>query len=161
MRPVASFTRRRMAGRSDGTLSFVVEAEPETDVLTNRTGFVVLHPIEGVAGKPVKVLHEDGREELSVFPDHIDPECPFTDIRALSHEIAPEIWATCTMEGDAFEMEDQRNWSDASYKTYVRPLRRPWPYRLPKGQKFTQAVRLQVSGTLPAGTSENHVHLSD
>ena len=26
------------------------------------------------------------------------------------------------MEGDTFEMEDQRNWSDASYKTYVRPL---------------------------------------
>ena len=148
--------RARMAGRSDGTLSFVVEAEPETDVLTNRTGFVVLHPIEGVAGKPVEVLHEDGREELSVFPDHIDPECPFTDIRALSHEITSEIWATCTMEGDAFEMEDQRNWSDASYKTYVRPLRRTWPYRLPKGKKFTQAVRLQVSGTLPAGTPENH-----
>ena len=145
----------RMVGRSDGTLSFVAEAEPETDVLTNRTGFIVLHPIEGVAGKPVTVLHEDGREELSVFPDHIDPKCPFTDIRALSHEIAPGIWATCTMEGDAFEMEDQRNWSDASYKTYVRPLRSPWPYSLPKGQKFTQAVRLEVSGTLPARTSES------
>lgn len=145
----------RIAGGSDGALSFVVEAEPETDVLTNRTGFVVLHPIEGLAGKPVKVLHEDGREELSLFPDYIDPKCPFTDIRALSHEIVPGIWATCTMEGDAFEMEDQRNWSDASYKTYVRPLRRPWPYRLPKGKKFTQVVRLQLLGTLPAGTSKN------
>lgn len=145
----------RIAGGSDGALSFVVEAEPETDVLTNRTGFVVLHPIEGLAGKPVKVLHEDGREELSLFPDYIDPKCPFTDIRALSHEIVPGIWATCTMEDDAFEMEDQRNWSDASYKTYVRPLRRPWPYRLPKGEKFTQVVRLQLLGTLPAGTSKN------
>lgn len=145
----------RIAGGSDGALSFVVEAEPETDVLTNRTGFVVLHPIEGLAGKPVKVLHEDGREELSLFPDYIDPKCPFTDIRALSHEIVPGVWATCTMEGDAFEMEDQRNWSDASYKTYVRPLRRPWPYRLPKGKKFTQVVRLQLLGTLPAGTSKN------
>ncbi|PAQ07068.1 hypothetical protein [Mesorhizobium temperatum] len=145
----------RIAGGSDGALSFVVEAEPETDVLTNRTGFVVLHPIEGLAGKPVKVLHEDGREELSLFPDYIDPKCPFTGIRALSHEIVPGIWATCTMEGDAFEMEDQRNWSDASYKTYVRPLRRPWPYRLPKGEKFTQVVRLQLLGTLPAGTSKN------
>ncbi|WP_292590877.1 hypothetical protein [Mesorhizobium sp.] len=115
----------------------------------------MLHPIEGLAGKPVKVLHEDGREELSLFPDYIDPKCPFTDIRALSHEIVPGIWATCTMEGDAFEMEDQRNWSDASYKTYVRPLRRPWPYRLPKGEKFTQVVRLQLLGTLPAGTSKN------
>lgn len=144
----------RIAGGSDGALSFVVEAEPETDVMTNRTGFVVLHPIEGLAGKPVKVLHEDGREKLSLFPDYIDPRCPFTDIRALSHEIMPGIWATCTMEGDAFEMEDQRNWSDASYKTYVRPLRRPWPYRLPKGEKFTQAVRLQLLGTLPAASSK-------
>lgn len=146
----------RISGRSDGTLSFVAEAEPETEMLTNRTGFVVLHPIDGVAGKPVKVQHEDGGEQSSVFPDHIDPKCPFTDIRALSHEIAPGIWATCTMEGDAFEMEDQRNWSDASYKTYVRPLRRPWPYTLPKGEKFAQAVRLEVSGTLPAATSESH-----
>jgi hypothetical protein len=145
----------RISGSSDGALSFVAEAEPEIDLLTNRTGFVVLHPIEALAGKPIKVLHEDGRDELSLFPDYIDPKCPFTDIRALSHEIAPGIWATCTMDGDAFEMEDQRNWSDASYKTYVRPLRLPWPYRLPKGQKFTQAVRLHVLGKLPAGTSEN------
>lgn len=139
----------RISGNAAGSLSFVVEAEPRTDVLTNRTGFIVLHPIKGVAGRPVKVLHEDGREELSVFPDTVDPRCPFTDIRALSHEIAPGVRATCTMEGDAYEMEDQRNWTDASYKTYVRPLRRPWPYTLAKGRKFTQAVRLDISGALP------------
>ncbi len=155
----ADLTRRivyqaRIEGASDGTLSFVAEAEPETDLLTNRTGFVVLHPID-VAGNPVKILKADGSEQLSVFPDYIDPRCPFTDIRALSHEVAPKVWAICTMEGDAFEMEDQRNWSDASYKTYVRPLRRPWPYTLTKGEKFTQAIRLRVSGALPAAASEN------
>lgn len=139
----------RISGRSDGALSFIAQAEPETDFLTNRTGFIVLHPIETLAGMPVKVLREDGSEELSLFPGDIDPKCPFTDIRALSHEIGPGIWATCTMEGDVFEMEDQRNWSDASYKTYVRPLRRPWPYSLPQGQKFTQSIRLDVLGTLP------------
>lgn len=143
----------RITGKDDGSLSFVAQAEPQTDVLTNRTGFVVLHPIEGVAGRPVKVLHDDGREEFSTFPDQVDPKCPFTDIRALSHEIAPGVWATCTMEGDAYEMEDQRNWSDASYKTYVRPLRRPWPYKLEEREKFTQAVRLDITGTLPDGTS--------
>lgn len=143
----------RIDGTGDGSLSFTAEAEPETDVLTNRTGFIVLHPIEGVAGQPVEVLHVDGREELSAFPNHVDPRCPFTNIRALSHEIAPGVWATCTMEGEAFEMEDQRNWSDASYKTYVRPLRRPWPYTLPKGQRFTQAIRLGISGRLPANAA--------
>jgi hypothetical protein len=137
-------------GEADGTLSFEVVAEPKTDVQTNRTGFIVLHPLEGVAGKAVKVLHVDGREEVATFPEAIDPMCPFQDIRALSHEISPGVWATCTMEGDTFEMEDQRNWSDASYKTYVRPLSRPWPYTLAKGQKVAQAVRLAVSGRLPA-----------
>ena len=42
----------------------------------------------------------------------------------------------CRMEGDAFEMEDQRNWMDASYKTYVRPLALPWPYTIAQGEKL-------------------------
>jgi hypothetical protein len=50
------------------------------------------------------------------------------------------------MEGDTFEMEDQRNWGDASYKTYVRPLALPWGYTLPKGSRHEQAVRLSLSG---------------
>ena len=131
-----------ISGQSDGSLSFEAVAEPKTDVLTNRTGFIVLHPIEGVAGHAVKVLHVDGSEEHSTFPETIDPRCPFKDVRALSHEIAPGTWATCTMEGDAFETEDQRNWSDASYKTYIRPLTKPWPYTLQKDEKIFQSVKL-------------------
>ena len=38
------------------------------------------------------------------------------------------------MEGDTFEMEDHRNWTDASFKTYVRPLALPWPYTLQGGR---------------------------
>jgi len=153
----------RITGRPDGNLDFDVVAEPQTDILTNRTGFVVLHPIEGIAGQPVKVLHVDGREENARFPELIDPAQPFYDIRALSHEIVPGVWATCTMEGDAFEMEDQRNWSDASYKTYVRPLALPWPYTVPKGEKVTQAVRLRFDGRVPAaaaGTGPSQVTLA-
>ena len=43
-------------------------------------------------------------------------------------------------------MEDQRNWTDASYKTYVRPLALPWPYTLAAGAKFEQAITLTVTG---------------
>src|SRR6187401_3147669 len=101
-----------IAGRSDGSLLFEAVALPETDVLTNRTGFIVLHPVAGVAGQPVKVLHVDGREENARFPDVIDPMCPFQDIRALTHRVKPGTSVTCSFEGDTFEMEDQRNWSD-------------------------------------------------
>jgi hypothetical protein len=141
-----------ITGTPDGSLSFTAVAEPVTDVETNRTGFIVLHPVEGVAGRPVKVEHTDGRVEVSTFPALVDPVQPFFDIRALSHEVLPGVWATCRMEGDAFEMEDQRNWSDASYKTYVRPLARPWPYVLKAGAALRQSVTVTLSGALPATT---------
>ena len=140
----------KISGKSDGSLAFEVVAEPETDVVTNRTGFIVLHPA-GLAGQGVKVTHVDGREEAARFPTEISPAQPIFDIRALSHEIAPGVFATCRMEGDAFEMEDQRNWGDASYKTYVRPLALPWGYTLAKGSRHEQAVRLSIAGSVPAG----------
>ncbi|MBU2148810.1 MAG: hypothetical protein KKD02_20925 [Alphaproteobacteria bacterium] len=144
-----------ITGGSDGALTFEAVATPQTDVLTNRTGFIVLHPLDGVAGQPVKILKVDGSETLSTFPEIINPMCPFKDLRALSHEFAPGSWATCTMEGDTFEMEDQRNWSDASYKTYVRPLTQPWPYVLPKGEPVAQKVSLTISGKPPSAAASD------
>jgi hypothetical protein len=135
----------RITGSSEGALAFEAVATPETDFVTNRAGFVVLHPA-GLAGQKLKVAHVDGREEETRFPEWISPSQPVFDIRALSHEAGPGLWATCRMEGDAFEMEDQRNWTDASYKTYVRPLALPWGYTLAKGSRHEQSVRLSFTG---------------
>src|SRR5262249_23606731 len=139
----------KIEGRSDGSLSFDAVAAAETEVLTNRTGFVVLHPLAGVSGRPVRVVHTDGSVALERFPALISPSQPIFDIRSLAYEIAPGVWATCAMQGDAFEMEDHRNWSDASYKTYIRPLGKPWPYVLPQGTRHEQSVRLSIAGTVP------------
>jgi D-apionolactonase len=143
----------RITGSSDGVLAFDAVATPQTDFVTNRTGFVVLHPA-GLAGQKLRVTHIDGREEETLFPERISPSQPVLDIRALSHEVAPGLWATCRMEGDAFEMEDQRNWTDASYKTYVRPLALPWGYTLPKGSRNEQSVRLSFPGVGVARSAE-------
>src|SRR5918996_1089705 len=139
----------RITGASDGSLAFEATGTAATDFLTNRTGFVLLHPIEGVAGEPVEVLHVDGAGEHATFPALIDPVCPFQDVRALTHEVLPGVKVTCTMEGDAFEMEDHRNWNDASYKTYVRPLAKPWPYMIKAGDTTEQSVRLALEGEAP------------
>ena len=48
-------------------------------------------------------------------------------------------------------MEDHRNWMDASYKTYVRPLALPWPYTLKKGEKISQSVTLKLEGSAAKG----------
>jgi hypothetical protein len=143
----------RIVGTRDGTLRAEATGRAVTDFVTNRTGFVVLHPIAGVSGQPVEVLHVDGAVERARFPDLVDPMCPFQSIRALTHTVLPGLGVTCRMEGDAFEMEDHRNWTDASYKTYVRPLALPWPYTIKAGETMTQSVTLTVSGTLPAAVA--------
>jgi hypothetical protein len=133
------------------SLEFTGIAVPKTDFLTARTGFVVLHPLKGVAGCPVTVEHVDGKVVNSKFPQLIDPIQPFLHIRALTHEVVPGLKATVRMEGDTWEMEDHRNWTDASFKTYVRPLALPWPYTLKAGETVRQSVKVTLSGSARGG----------
>jgi D-apionolactonase len=136
----------RISGTADGTVRFEGKGTAVTDFLTNRTGFVVLHPVQGVSGRPVTVQHVDGRKVETHFPETIDPKQPIMDVHALSHDVTAGLRVTCTMTGDTFEMEDQRNWTDASYKTYVRPLGLPFPYRLSSGEIVEQAVEIRFAG---------------
>lgn len=43
----------------------------------------------------------------------------------------PVIASFAFSGADLFEMEDQRQWLDASFKTYYRPLRQPWSVPMP------------------------------
>lgn len=111
---------------------------------TNRAGFTVLHPICDVAGHNVTVDHSDGTREETTFPDFIEPWQPFVDITALTHRVN-DLSVTCQFQGDTFEMEDQRQWGDASFKTYNRPLAKPWPYKIEDGSVLEQSVCLTWS----------------
>lgn len=126
------------------SVRFSADCVSDADFETARAGFVVLHPVIGVAGEPVTITHGDGSVEEARWPDTIEPWQPFKDIAQIMHRVAPGILATTKFVGDVFEMEDQRNWTDASYKTYVRPLALPWPYLVPQGQRFGQRISVEV-----------------
>jgi hypothetical protein len=138
-----------ISGSADGKLTFHVVAHPKTPFLTARCGFAVLHPLNGVTGRPARIEHVNGEIEQGVFPELIEPWQPFTKIRSITHEVAPGVVACCRMEGDIFEMEDQRNWSDASYKTYVRPITLPWPYTMEQGIPNEQSIELHIEDSNP------------
>jgi len=141
----------RITGNANGLITFDVTAEPRTPFLTARCGFAVLHPLDGIVGQPAIIEHVDGSRQQAAFPDLIAPSQPFKEIRAIEHQVTPRISARCRTTGDVFEMEDQRNWSDASYKTYVRPLALPWPYVMESGVRNHQSVELRITDT-SAGT---------
>ena len=48
-------------------------------------------------------------------------------------------------EGILFEMEDQRNWGDASFKIYSGSLLDPFPYLEKGGTNFSQTVKIDVA----------------
>jgi hypothetical protein len=135
-----------IVGHADGSLRFHSRGQAVTAFVTNRTGFVVLHPIAELAGQEALLVDVEGRSSQSRFPELIDPVQPMMNLRSIRHAFAPGAMVECRMEGDAYEMEDQRNWTDASYKTYVRPLAQPWPYTLDAGTELDQTVTLAVSG---------------
>jgi D-apionolactonase len=129
---------------TERAIVFSADCVSDADFETARAGFVVLHPVVGVAGQPVDISHGDGRVEHAHWPDRIEPWQPFKDISAITHQVAPGVAAVTQFAGDVFEMEDQRNWTDGSYKTYVRPLALPWPYLIPKCQPFSQRVTVEI-----------------
>ncbi len=140
--------RGSFLGEANGTLRYEFAGEARTTFLRNRIGFCVLHPIRECAGMPAKQIRIDGAEVASRFPDLIEPQIfgqsSFRDLRAVAHEVAAGLWAELEFEGDTFEMEDQRNWTDASFKTYCTPLARAFPVEVQAGTRIHQAVTLKL-----------------
>ena len=139
------FWRGTIDGNSAGKLVFTFDGEARSTFLRNRIGFCLLHG-PSAAGKPCRVVTVDDEMVEGHFPALISPHQPFKNIRTVSHEVTAGIWARVRLEGDIFEMEDQRNWTDASFKTYCTPLDLPRPVRVSKGTKILQKMELVLEG---------------
>jgi hypothetical protein len=150
--------RATIAGEADGSIRFAMDGQARTTFLRNRIGFCLLHP-DSCAGTAARIEHVDGVVEASRFPRYIAPQAvvdgvihpayPFADMAALSHEAAPGVWAEVRFAGEIFEMEDQRNWIDGSYKTYGTPLRLPFPAEVAAGTRVEQLVTLTLNDDRP------------
>jgi hypothetical protein len=140
-------------GDASGKVEFSIEGEAQTSFLKNRIGFCILHPVEGFAGKTAQVVQTNGAVAYVEIPTAISPHQPVFDMREIRWEVTPGCMAHLLMEGEVFEMEDQRNWTDASFKTYCTPLGLPFPVAVQRGEKVTQKITLQLQGEIP-GTAK-------
>ncbi len=138
-----------IVGHADGSLDFTMDGVATTAFRRNRIGFCILHPAAW-QGKPCLVEHVDSRRVEGAFPLAISPHQPFFDLRAITQTLPGGTQVEVRMEGDTFEMEDQRNWTDASYKTYSTPLAIPYPVQVNPGDRVQQAVRIRLHGPMPA-----------
>jgi hypothetical protein len=135
-----------ITGTAEGTITFSMDGAARSTFWRNRIGFCVLHPAN-LAGHSARVVHVNGEAEPASFPvDFVSdqPVMPFAEMASIMHAVLPGIQAEVVFSGDVFEMEDQRNWTDASYKTFCTPLRLPYPVEIQAGTRVAQKVTLRL-----------------
>lgn len=135
-------------GTADGTVTFEIQGEALQSIKRNRAGFCILHPIKGIAGQAAEIHHPDKSMETKQFPILVSPENPFKEVRKLRWKMK-DVWFEVAMSGDVFETEDQRNWTDASYKTFCTPQNIPIPVQLKRGDQVYQKVVFHPVSPLP------------
>ncbi|MBK9679006.1 MAG: hypothetical protein IPO69_09090 [Saprospiraceae bacterium] len=131
-------------GDEQDTITFHFKGRATTEFLRNRIGICVLHPIKECLGAPAVIEQPSGEKVSSHFSGLIDPGIVFGDIRKLSWQSANGLEAIIDFEGDTFETEDQRNWSDNSFKTYSTPVSIPFPVLVRVGDIVEQKVILKI-----------------
>src|SRR5438270_380407 len=142
------FWHGTLVGSAEGKVEYTFDGHAQSTFLRNRIGFCLLHG-QSAAGRPWLLEMTSGEKVKGRFPEFIAPHQPAKDLRAVAHEFMNGRWAYVRFEGDIFEMEDQRNWTDASFKTYCTPLELAYPVEVKKGTQIRQKITLHLEGDIP------------
>jgi len=139
-------------GTADGSCSFSMDGSAVTAFPYRRIGICVLHPPGEFAGRRFSATG-GGRAISGQLPALVAPPGPsagideplipaFTRLVLSGRHVSAEFSFT----GDHFEIEDQRNWTDASFKSYSRlPVVSAEPEHLAAGTRLQQAVSVSAT----------------
>jgi hypothetical protein len=129
------------------SLRFQITGQVLRDMEVCRLGLVVLHPVESMVGSQLAAIGPQTDQRLAVSgilaPQPIAnavPQAMTEPFAKLLVERADFGRLELQFEGDLFELEDQRNWGDASFKTYCTPLRLGFPRALKAGTSIVHSV---------------------
>jgi D-apionolactonase len=144
--------RATIVGTSDGTISYSMDGTANSAFRHNKIGFNVHHALPETVGQPFRAHTPDG-EVTGTMPEHIDPQriengtltamFPAYDSIVMSTRGGVDV--RFDFEGDLFEMQDHRNWTDANFKSYGTPLAVPYPMDVAPGERIHQKVSVSVA----------------
>ena len=155
-------------GSSDGTIRYTMDAVANNAFRYCKIGFNIHHPPQE-AGRPYRARGPEGTS-TGELPELVEPQrneggrltALFSPYDSLEIDHDDGLTVRFGFEGDLFEMQDHRNWTDGNYKSYGTPLSIPWPMDATAGERFHQMVSVSVAGrpaTSAAGTMEAGVEL--
>ena len=136
-----------IAGDESGRVEFVFDGQAKQHLAYNRIGICVHHPWRETAGEHFVARTPDG-DLAGSFPNLIGPQAVvdgtyqalFPAFDRLEVELAGGGSLLLEFEGDLWETEDHRNWTDANFKTYSTPIGLGRPAPLGAGQALRQRL---------------------
>ncbi len=141
-----------ITGLPDGTIRYAMDAVANGAFRYCKIGFNIHHPPQE-AGRAYRARGPAGPSS-GVLPVLIEPQrnengrltalFPPYDSLEIDHDDG--LTVRFAFEGDMFEMQDHRNWTDGNYKSYGTPLSIPWPMDATSGERFHQVVSVSVAG---------------
>ena len=136
---------------SNESIKVISEGKFITDFETNRIGYNLLLPLKDVVGQKLSIKDDNKNIIESTFPEIINPEQPFINISEINYLMKDSLNLKFLFKGIKFEMEDQRNWGDASFKIYSGSLLNPFPYIIKKDTSFYQEIEIIFNEVKPMG----------
>jgi D-apionolactonase len=155
-----------ISGDPSGRIAYSFDGRAGIDMQYNRIGLCVHHPWRELAGAPFLARTSAGATE-GVFPDLIAPQRfeggfyqpLFPAFDRIEIEVAGGS-LLFELEGDQWETEDQRNWTDASFKTYSTPMALGFPHDVGADGKIMQRLTIVPTGIVASAKDEDPVRLS-
>jgi D-apionolactonase len=156
-----------ISGDAQGRVTVSFEGRAERDLKYNRIGLCVHHPWRETAGRPYRARTPDGEIE-GEFPSLIGPQrvvdgvyhALFPAYDRLDIQLEGGGSLLFEFEGDLWETEDHRNWTDANFKTYSTPIALGFPHTLAAGGSLVQRVTVTPSAVDAETVSGGPVRLS-
>lgn len=154
-------------GSADGVLTYTMDGEAKRAFTHSKIGLNLHHPLPEYVGSRYRASTENGEIE-GTFPRRIDPQlvrdgtptAMFDHFDALTVDLPGGLVARFTFEGDYFETQDHRNWSDANYKTYGTPLSFGFPMDVEAGERFHQRLTVSFEGDAAPRTERSAVDVT-
>jgi D-apionolactonase len=139
-------------GTAAGELSYEMRALAKRDFRYSKIGLNIHHGLAEYRGRSFRARTDAG-EVVGRLSEDIEPQlvqngsltAMFDHFDAISFDLDAAT-ADFAFEGDRFEMQDHRNWSDANYKTYGTPLSFGFPRDIKAGDRLWQRMTLRLVG---------------
>jgi hypothetical protein len=137
---------------SESELSALARITFHRDAVVQRAGLNLHHPLASTVGR--RYRWDDGSSSgAGIFPEVIYPQIRnqsrflpmIGPLRRLVIDADSRTSLAFAFDGALFETEDQRNWTDASFKTYGPPIDGLAARRQAPGSTITQAVRVRIA----------------